>query len=102
MQKMGERVRLSSGILRLFTGKGDVVAWLNKLKLVAKLQKIEDIVTLITMYLKGNALVVYLEMEEKDQTNDERIEKRLKTAFLEGAFEAYNKLRTVTWIVEIR
>ena len=97
---MGEWVRLSSGILRPFTGKGDVVTWLNKQKLVAKLQKIEDVVTLIPMYLKGNALAFYLEMGEKDQTNSERIEKRLKMAFLEGVFEVYNKLRTVTWTGE--
>ena len=77
-------------------GEGDVVTWLNKLKLVAKLQKIEDIATFIPMYLEGNALTVYLEIGEKDQANAESIEKRLKMAFLEGAFEAFNKLRKVT------
>ena len=54
---MGNRVKLSSDILRPFTGGGDVVA---------KLQKIEDIVTLIPMYLEENALAVYLEMGERD------------------------------------
>ena len=88
-------MRLSSDILRPFTGEGDVVMWLDKLKLVVKLQKIEDVVTLILMYLKGNALVVYLEIGEKDQA--ESIVKRLKTAFSKGAFETYNKLRKVTW-----
>ena len=38
----------------------------------------------------------YLEMGEKDQVNAENIRKKLKTAFFEGAFEAYNKLRKVT------
>ena len=60
---MTDRVNLSSDILRPFTEEGDVVAWLNKLKLVTKLQKIEDIATLIPMYLEGNALAVYLEGE---------------------------------------
>ena len=50
---MGDRVKLSSDILRPFTGEGN---------LVAKLQKIEDIATLIPMYLEGNARAVYLEM----------------------------------------
>ena len=77
--------------------EGDVFVWLNKLKLVAKLQKIEDVAMLILMYLEGNVLTVYLEMGEKDQANAESIEKRLKTAFSEGTFEAYNKLRKVTW-----
>ena len=39
-------------------------------------------------------------MEEKDQANAESIEKRLKMAFSEGVFEAYNKLRKVTWAGE--
>ena len=100
MEKMGERVRLSNDILRPFMGEGDVVTWLNNLKLVAKLQKIEVIVTLILMYLVGNVLTVHLEMGEKDQADAESIEKRLKTAFSEGTFEAYKKLRKVTWIGE--
>ena len=62
---------LSSDILRLFTGEGYVVMWLNKLKLVVKLQKIEDIATLIPMYLEGNALAIYLEMGERDQPDGE-------------------------------
>ena len=93
MEKMGEQVGLSSDI----TGEGDVVAWLNKLELVAKLQKTA---TLIPMYLKGNALVVYVEIGKKDQADAEGIEKILKMAFSEGVFEAYNKLRTVTWTRE--
>ena len=52
------------------------------------------------MYLKGNALAVYLEMGEKDQADAESIAKRLKTAFSVGAFEVDNKLRTVTWTGE--
>ena len=88
-------MKLSSDILRQFTGESDVVIWLNKLKLLAKLQKIEDVATLIPMYLEGNALVVYLEIGEKDQADTESIKKRLKIAFSEGAFEAYNKLRKV-------
>ena len=52
------------------------------------------------MYLEGNALTVYLEMGEKDQADTESIEKRLKMAFLEGAFDADDKLRKVTWTGE--
>ena len=53
----GENVRMSevksSDILRLFTGEGDLVTWLYMLKLVAKLQKIEDVATLIPKCLVG-------------------------------------------------
>ena len=97
---MGNRVKLSSDILRLFTGEGDVVTWFNKLKLVAKLQKIEDITTLTLMYVEGNTLAVYLEMGERDHSDVESIEKRLTMAFSADSFEAYNKLRRVAWTGE--
>ena len=78
-------------------GEGNVVAWLNKLKLVMKLQKIKDLATLIPMNLEGNVLAVYLEMGERDQPDAESIEKRLKTVFSKDSFEADNKLRRVAW-----
>ena len=95
-EKIGKRTRLSSDILRPLMGEDEVVMWLNKLKLVVKLQKIEDVATLILMYLEGNVLTVYLEMLEEDQADAESIKIRLKTAFSEDAFKAYNKLRKVT------
>ena len=52
------------------------------------------------MYLEENVLAVYLEMEEKDQADSESSEKRLKTPYLEDAFEAYNKQRKDTWTRE--
>ena len=42
-------MRLSSDILRSIGGEGDMVVWFNKLKKVAKLQKIKDVATLIPM-----------------------------------------------------
>ena len=97
----GDRVKLSSDILRPFTREGNVVVWLDKQKLVVKLQKIEDEATLILMYLEGNVLAVYLEMGERDQSDAESIEKGLKTVFSEDSFEAYNKLRRVAWTGEL-
>ena len=38
---------------------------------------------------------------ERKTRATQSIKKRLKTAFLEGAFEAYNKLRKVTWTREL-
>ena len=94
---MVERVRLSSDILRTFIGEGNVIVWFNKLKLVAKLREIEDVAKLIPMYLEGHALAVYLELKKKkDQADAKSIQKRLKTAFSEGAFEAYNMQSKIT------
>ena len=54
-------------MIRLFNGKEDLVAWMKKLKLITKLQKISDLESFIPLFLEGNALVLYLEMSEKNQ-----------------------------------
>ena len=94
------KVCLSSDILKPFSGKGDVVAWLKKVRLVARLQHVDDIASLLPLYLEGDALVLYMEMKEEDQKHISLIEARLKEAFTDGAFTAYRKLTMVRWAGE--
>lgn len=53
---------------------GNVTAWLTKIKLMAKLYGIDDLVSSISLYIERSALALYLKMEEKDQLNTEKIE----------------------------
>ena len=94
------KVRLSSDIIQPFSGEGDVVSWLKKVRLVAKLQRVDDVASLLPLYLVGDALALYMEMEEDDQTEIEQIEARLKEAFTDNAFAAYRKLTMVRWAGE--
>lgn len=87
-------------MIKPFTGEGDVVAWLRKIKLVAKLQKISDVASLIPLYLEKDALALYLEMGESAQEDAGAIEARLKEAFTDGAFSAYGKLVQLKWTGE--
>ena len=98
---------MESGLLRLgkdvippFSGEGDVVGWIKKVKLIAKQQKVQDFVSLIPFFLHGDALDLYLEMSNEDQVWAEQIEMRLVTAFTEGPFEAYEKLKRFKWTGE--
>lgn len=93
-------VKISSDMIRPFTGEGELVAWLKKVKLVAKLQKISDLASFMPLYLEGNALAIYLEMEEEDQANAAKIEARLTEAFSDGPFVAYRKLVNMRWTGE--
>lgn len=97
---MTGKVRLSSDVMKSFNGEGDVVAWLKKVKLVAKLRKIDDEASFIPLYLEGDALALYLEMSDADQLDAGKIEARLKEAFTEGAFAAYGRLGRVKWVGE--
>ena len=60
------KVRISNDIINLFSGEGDVVVWLKKMRLVAKLQLVDDVASLLPLYLEGDALTLYMEMEEGD------------------------------------
>ena len=97
---MSQKMRVGSEVLRAFSGEGDVVAWIKKVKLVAKLQGISDVASLMPLYLEGSALNLYLEMNEADQCDVAKIERRLKDAYTEGAFRAYGKLGRLRWTGE--
>ncbi|CAE1293201.1 CNBP [Acanthosepion pharaonis] len=94
------KVRISSDIIKPFSGQGDVVAWLKKVRLMARLQQVDDVASLLPLYLEGDALALYMEMEEEDQGNIDLIEARLKQAFTDDAFSAYRKLTMVRWTGE--
>ena len=94
------KVRLGSNILKPFSGKGDVVAWLKMVRLVVRLQHVIDIASLLPLYLEGDALALYMEMKEEDQKDISLIEAWLKEAFMDGTFTAYRKLTMVRWTGE--
>ena len=91
---------VTKDMIKPFTGEGDVVAWLKKVRLVAKLQKITDVASLIPLYLEKDALSLYLEMSESAQASADQIEARLKEAFTDGAFTAFGKLTQSKWTGE--
>ena len=58
-----------------------------------------DLASFLPLYLEGDALAVYLEMKEKDQTNID-LEARLKEAFTDSPYIAYARLINVRWTGE--
>ena len=64
---------------------------------MAKLQNITDLASFLPLYLEGEVLALYLEMDSTDQVDIEEIEKCLKVAFSDDMFTAYAKLVTFRW-----
>lgn len=62
------------------------------MRLVAKLQKITNLASLILLFLEGDALVPDLEINEEDQKNTDLIEQKLMSAFMECPSGAHGKL----------
>ena len=92
------KVCISNDIIKPFSGEGDVVAWLKKVRLVAKLQQVDDVASLLPLYLEGDTQA--LEKEEDDQKRIEQIEAWLKEAFTDNAFTAYRKVTMIMWAGE--
>ena len=93
-------VKLSRDMIKPFSGEGDLVAWLSKVKLVAKLQEVKDLSAFVPLFLEGDALAIYLELGESEQAIADRIEARLKEAFTDGPFIAFGKMARMKWAGE--
>ncbi|XP_068240111.1 uncharacterized protein [Palaemon carinicauda] len=87
-------------MIKPFTGEGDVVSWLKKVTLVAKLQKIVDLASFIPLYLEGDARALYLEMGDEDQECAAKIQEKLEVAFSDDPFSAFGKLVRLKWTGE--
>ena len=91
---------ISNNMIKPFNGEGDVVGWLKKIELVAKLTKVEDEALFIPLYLEGGALAMYLEMSDTDQSSATAIKNKLKEAFCDNKFVSYSKLINYKWTGE--
>ncbi|KAK4318086.1 hypothetical protein Pmani_010884 [Petrolisthes manimaculis] len=92
--------KITMDMIKPFTGEGDVVSWLKKVTLVAKLQKITDLASFIPLYLEDAALALYLEQSDEEQESAEKIKEKLTVAFTDDAFSAFAKLVQLKWTGE--
>ena len=67
---------------------------------MARLQHVDDVASLLPLYLEGDALTLYMEIKEEDQKDISLIEAQFKEAFTDSTFTAYRKLTMVRWAGE--
>ena len=84
-------------MIRAYDGDAGLVAWLKKVRLVAKLTKVDELANFLSLYLEGDVLSVYLEMSEANQGKIELIEQKLKETFADSPFKAHTKLVNLKW-----
>ncbi|KAF2345075.1 hypothetical protein FHG87_024169, partial [Trinorchestia longiramus] len=96
--------KMASGIsrdfIKPFTSESDVMTWLEKVTLVARLQKVSDLAMFIPLYLEGDALALYMELSDGEKASADKIKEKLQIAFGDGPFVAYNKLLNMKWVEE--
>lgn len=74
-------------------GSGDISEWLEKVELVASLQKIEKLENFVPLFLSGSAFAVYKQLPESDRREYKKLKGRLIQAFGSNEFEAYGSLQ---------
>ena len=72
---------------------GDFSVWCDKLELVAKLQKIEELKTFIPLFLSGPAFAVYKQLANDVQDDYDQLKSELLVAFGTNSFCAYEELQ---------
>ena len=92
--------KISADMIKPFNGSSDITAWLAKAKLVAELKNIKDLSKFIPLFLEGDALALYLQLDENERSNYHNIEERLLEAFTDGPFVAFSKLAQKRWAGE--
>ncbi|KFD62492.1 hypothetical protein M514_13006 [Trichuris suis] len=70
-----------------------VVEWLQTVELICKLQKVEDVASVIPLRLIGGALAVYLQLSDKERGSVEKLKASLLAAFAVDPFVAYEQFK---------
>ena len=96
---MGMATKVSD-MVKVFSGEGDVCAWLQKVELVAKLTQVKNVAAFLPLYLEGSALAVYLELPDAEKEDEEIIKRKLVEAFSDSRFVAFEKLKVARWTGE--
>lgn len=73
------------------SGTASVVEWIEKLELVCKLRKIDDVASVIPLRLSGGAFAVYLQLGEEEKKKKEKIKEALLAAFAADPYAAYEQ-----------
>jgi hypothetical protein len=81
-----------SDLIRQYDGTGDFLEWVQKLELVAKLQKVNDLHQFLPLFLSDGAFAVYQSLSSVDKDDYDLVKKCLTSAFALDPFRAYEEL----------
>lgn len=87
----------ATDLIKSYDGSGDVVQWIEKVELVAKLQKIGNVSEFLPLFLTGPALAVYQQLDDSEKASTATIKKTLTSAFGLNPFQAYEQLTRKKW-----
>lgn len=82
-----------SDIIKQFSGEGDFFEWVQKLELVAKLQKVTQLENFLPLFLVGGAFAVYQSLSDETKADYKLLKQALLDAFSPDALTAFEELK---------
>lgn len=77
-----------------YNTSGEFTVWVEKLELVARLQRITDKLAFLPLFLSGPAFSVYQQLSEEVRADYDELKKELIKAFSTNPFTSYDQLRS--------
>ena len=81
-----------SDIISQYDGSSDFIEWVDKIELVAKLQKVSNLENFIPLFLTGSAYNVYKSISESDRKDYNTVKSILIDKFCSDSCMAYEEL----------
>lgn len=79
-------------LISQYDGRSDFLEWVNKLELVAELQNLDKLESVLPLFLTEGAFAVYKGLSADIKKNYVEVKKELKKAFCKNQFNAYEEL----------
>ena len=74
-----------------YDGSGEFSEWIQKLELVAKLQKVDELHVVLPLFLSGGAFAVYQGLSDEIKEDYKEVKNALTTAFSASPLTAYEE-----------
>ena len=85
-------------LIKPYDGSADICKWIDKLKCLMKLQKVEGKTSeFIPYFLEGDAYELYAQLSEETKSSGDLLESALKRSFGLDPFDAFEILRNKRW-----
>ena len=82
-----------SDIVKQYDGESDFLEWVEKLELVAKLQKVKELENFLPLFLTGGAFLVYQGLSSEKKSDFNKLKQALLEAFSPDSLTAFEELK---------
>jgi hypothetical protein len=81
----------AASLVQQYDGSSNFLVWVERVELVAALQKVTDLVSFVPLFLHGGAFAVYQSLDKGVKGDYDKLKAALTTAFSSNSLQAYQE-----------